>query len=375
MKPLNRRFFIGASCVSAGAAASIAGLTALAVPVSPSAQSKATAPGKKALMKVGTQEPSSEENFQRFARYGVRNVLGWPIIKDENRLYPTVEELKALRALGEKYGISIDMTTTYIGRAQGSQISAIMLGKSPERDREIEAFQTVIKNCAAAGIPAITYYLSILPIWRSGTTKGRGDLTYSTWNPAEHKPDALPTAAGNVDADTYWERVTYFLDRVVPVANEYKVRIAQHPHDPPLPPSYQGVAEVLSTVEGLKRFVSIQDSPYHGLNFCQGTVSEMLSDPGKEIFEVIHYFGERKKIFNVHFRNIMGHRNDFVAEIPPDTGAVDLFKAMLAYKEVGYDGMMCPDHISKGPAGQEGQQFVFDYGYIRALIQAAGEVA
>ena len=60
-------------------------------------------------------------------------------------------------------------------------------------------------------------------------------------------------------------------------SNEYKIRMACHPQDPGVPPQgYQGVNRVLGTVDGLKRFVSIKESPYHGLNFCQGTVSEML---------------------------------------------------------------------------------------------------
>jgi mannonate dehydratase len=375
MKYLSRRNFMGASCASVGAAASLTGLTSLAATADSRVASQNPAPKRQALMKLGTQEPSSEENFQRFARYGVRNVLGWYVKRDKSRLYPTVEELTELRDLGAKYGISIDMTNSNIGRSTRSHISAIMLGKSPERDYEIEAFQTTIKNCATAGIPAIKYYLSILPIIRTGTVKGRGDLRYRTWNIADANADGPLTAAGVVDADTYWERVTYFLDRVVPVANQYKIRIAQHPHDPPLPAHYRGIDEVLRNVAGLKRFVSIQESPYHGLNFCQGTIEEGLEDPSTQIFEVIRYFGERKKIFNVHFRNTLGHRGDFTAEIPPDVGQVDMFKAMLTYRDVGYDGMMCPDHISIGSRRDEGQQFVFDYGYIRALIQAAGDVA
>ena len=123
--------------------------------------------------------------------------------------------------------------------------------------------------------------------------------------------------------------------------------MALHPDDPGMPPQgYQGVDRVLGTVDGLKRFITIQESPYHGLNFCQGTVSEMLADPGKEIFDVIRYFGTRDKIFNVHFRNIRGHRDDFV-ETFPDEGDIDFVKAIQVYKEVGYKYMIMPDHVPR----------------------------
>ncbi len=74
-----------------------------------------------------------------------------------------------------------------------------------------------------------------------------------------------------------WERITYFLERVVPVAEEYRIRLVCHPHDPGVPArGFRGVARVLGTVEGLKRFVATQESPYHGLNLCLGTTAEML---------------------------------------------------------------------------------------------------
>ena len=86
-----------------------------------------------------------------------------------------------------------------------------------------------------------------------------------------------------------WERITYFLKRVVPVAEECKVRLCCHPHDPGMPrgKGFRGVERVLGSVEGLKRFVGITPSPYHGLNFCQGTVAEMLEKPGEQIYDVI----------------------------------------------------------------------------------------
>jgi mannonate dehydratase len=179
-----------------------------------------------------------------------------------------------------------------------------------------------------------------------------------------------PTRAGRVNADQFWERISYFLERVVPVAAEHKLRLCCHPHDPPTPPGFQGVDAVLGTVDGLKRFVAIADSPYHGLNFCQGTVSEMLADPGREIFEVIRWFGKRKKIFNLHFRNISGRRDDFVEKFPDD-GDIDMLAALKVYREVGYEYMVMPDHAPKHPDDPGSQQaFAYCYGYIRGLLQA-----
>jgi mannonate dehydratase len=282
-----------------------------------------------------------------------------------------------MRGLAAKIGISVDcvappfLESSHVDRAKHA---AIVLAESPERDRDIEAFQTMVRNCAQAGIPTLKYNLSLLGVLRTGRTPGRGDAMYSTWRLADAHPGKPLTRAGPVNADMYWERIDYFLDRVVPVANEYRVRLACHPHDPGVPPEgYQGIDAVLGTVEGLKKFVSLHESPYHGLNFCQGTVSEMLSDPGREIYDVIRYFGSRRKIFNVHFRNIRGHRDEFL-EVFPDEGDVNLVRAIRIYREVGYPYMLMPDHVPFSSNDPEGlQSFAFCYGYIRALIQAVSE--
>jgi mannonate dehydratase len=140
----------------------------------------------------------------------------------------------------------------------------------------------------------------------------------------------------------------------------------------PAAQGFRGVHRVLGSVDGLKRFVDMEPSPYHGLNFCQGTVSEMLRNPATEIFDVIRYFGSRKKIFNVHFRNIHGGFLNF-RETFPDCGDVNMLAALKVYREVGYDGMLMPDHVPiiQGDTGGL-QAFAFAYGYIRGLMQAVG---
>lgn len=335
---------------------------------------------KRALMKLGCQSgPTSDKRLQFFARHGVKNICGYPEFRDGKAGIPTVDELLKLKERASKWDTSIDLiapsflASSHIDRTERP---AIMLGESPERDRDIERFQNLIRNCAKAQIPAIKYNMSILGVLRTGRTPGRGDAHYSTWRLRDATPRKPLTRAGRITADIYWERITYFLERVVPVANEYKIRLACHPHDPGVPATgYQGVDAVLGTVDGLKKFISIRESPYHGLNFCQGTISEMLQNPGKEIFDVIQYFGSRKKIFNVHFRNIRGRRDDFM-EVYPDEGDVDMLKAMLAYREVEYPYMMMPDHVPHHEDDPDGlQAFAFAYGYIRALIQAAEQLS
>ncbi len=362
---MNRRQFFTASTAAAAAGS---GLN----------PARAATAGR-ALMKLGCQSaPTNDTHLKYLARYGVRNICGYPEIAG-GRIYATVEELTRMRELAEKNGISVDclgppfLTSSHIDREKHP---AIMLAQSPERDRDIEAMQTLIRNCATAGIPAIKYNMSILGVLRTGRTPGRGDASYSTWRLKDGHPDPPLTRAGRVTADMAWERITYFLEHVIPVAEEYKIRMACHPHDPGVPPEgYQGVTRVLGTVDGLKKFVGIKASPYHGLNFCQGTVSEMLNDPGTEIYDVIRYFGSRGKIFNVHFRNIRGRRDDFV-EVFPDEGDVDFVKAIQVYKDVGYPYLLMPDHVPQAANDPNGlQSFAFCYGYIQALIQAVDRMA
>ena len=399
---MNRREFV---------ASSSAATLALAAKAARSAP--AAAPARVAKLKLGCQSaPTNDAHLGYLTRYGVKHICGYPDIADD-RIYATVDELNRMRDLADKHHVTIMcvgpriLESSYIDKEKHP---AIMLAQSPERDRDIEALQTYIRNCAQAGLPSIKYNMSILGVLRSGTQPGRGDEMDAVWNlstaqaklkAAQPTTDvivgghddttgkAMPinqegtrkaapglTIAGHVDADAFWERITYFLDRIIPVANEYKIRMACHPQDPGVPPEgYMGIDRVLGTVDGLKHFITIKESPYHGLNFCQGTVSEMLADPGKEIYDVIRYFGMRDKIFNVHFRNIRGHRNEFV-EVFPDEGDVDMVKAIQTYKEVGYQYMLMPDHVptaASDPAGL--QSFAFCYGYIRGLIQSVNHTA
>ncbi len=324
-------------------------------------------------MKVGTQHGASEEILRFLAAMGVNNICG-PLPSSALDERWSVEGLTKLKDRVESHGIRLDMlplplSSNYITRAENPNI---LLGKSPERDREIEGICQMIRNASRAGIFTLKYNMSILGVVRTGSTEGRGGAGYSAFDYDKAQQAPALTEAGRVDDEDYWERITYFLTRVIPVAAECKVRMACHPHDPGMPPDkgYRGVHTVLGNVEGLKRFIQIMPSPFHGLNFCQGTVSEMLRNPGKEIYEVIRHFGALGKIFNVHFRNIRGGFLNF-QETFIDDGDVDMLQALRVYKEIGYDGMVMPDHVPRIPGDSGGQQaFAYTFGYIKALIAA-----
>ncbi len=344
--------------------------TATAATLPLQAASAARATGR---MKVGHQHVDSEEALKVFSALGVNHICSAEPSRTLDEKW-SVEGLTRLRERVESHGITLEavplpLSSSYIAKAEHP---AIMLGKSPERDRDIDDICQMIRNAARAGIPMLKYNMTILGVVRTESTPGRGASQYSTFVYAKAAQDTSLTPAGPVSADEMWERITYFLNRVLPVAAENKVKMACHPHDPgmPEPQGFRGVHRVLGSVDGLKRFVSIHESPWHGLNFCQGTVSEMLRDPATEIFDVIRYFAGRGKIFNVHFRNIAGRFGDF-RETFPDNGDIDFVKAIRTYKDAGYTGMLMPDHVPKieGDANSA-QAFAYCFGYIQAMIQS-----
>ncbi len=360
---MNRRSFVAS--MGAGLAASAAATAAAS-----GAKKSAGSPG----MRLGCQSGSSEKHLRFFKRHGVNHICGHPPGPADGRMW-TRDELGAFKDVVEKHGLTLEMieppflASTHVDRTERP---AIVLGQSPERDRDIADIQSLIRNCALVGIPAIKYNLSLLGVLRTTPATGRGGIRESAWRLSEAGERAKEmTRAGRVTAEMFWERIDYFLERVIPVADEYRIRLACHPHDPAVPPGFQGVDRVLGSVAGLKKFVSMRESPHHGLNFCQGTVSEMLDNPALEILDVIRYFGGRNKIFNVHFRNIRGRRDDFV-ETFPDDGDVNMARALAAYREVGYSHMLMPDHVPQHPDDPDRfQAFAFCYGYIRALLQLA----
>lgn len=266
-------------------------------------------------------------------------------------------------------GVSLEMIHIGIPRS-------ITLAQDPQRDKDIEGVCKTIENAAEAGLRGLNYNFCILNHQRTEHTNGRGGSKYSTFDFSKYDNETL-SDAGKVNREEAFGRIGYFLERVIPVAEENKIQMACHPNDPPAP-VLRGVERWNYPIfDGLKRYAEIVDSPYNGFNFCCGVVSEGLDDPGTELYEIVEYFGKRKKLFNIHFRNIRGGLHNF-QEVWPDEGDVDMYKVAQTLRDVEYPYMLMPDHAPShaddtAPAGVSGrvrQAWAFQFGYIIALIQA-----
>ncbi len=332
---------------------------------------------KPVLMRVACQHGgTTTSNLEYLARHGVFSMdagspamipgVGWDL-----------DDSLAMREACEKYGIKLEayhlpLSSAGIHRVQTPNI---MLGKRPERDREIEMIQQMIQVAAKTDVRLLMYNTTILPVLRTTRTidPTRGNASYSTWNYEEalrnNEPDFLDVKVG---VDEIFERITYFLDRVLPVAEEYNVRLANHIADPPAPVGYRGITRWNSpdVFEGIKRFGTLYDSPMHGFNFCIGSTAEGLKDPATEIFPIIKWIGERKQIFNVHLRNIKGGWNHFM-EVYPDKGDMDFVAVLRMLRDLEYDGMVMPDH-TPGHADPHNhlQGHAFSFGHIIGILQA-----
>ena len=311
--------------------------------------------------------------LRQLAQLGVKHVC----IDPEGNPYEWTREVLARHVDRiDRAGLVLDMVQLPLpssGIERAHQAPGIVLGRPGERDREIDGICRIIENLSAVGIGAAKYNFNVLGIPRTESERGRGGAVLSTYRADKATDGDTLTEAGRVSAEEFWERIEYFLTCVVPVATAGRVRLACHPHDPLTPPGYRGFEKrVLGNAEGLKRFVQIAESPYHGLNFCQGTVAESMENPRAEIGEVIRWFGSRKKIFNVHFRNIKGGRYSFT-EVFPDEGDMNMAEALKIYHGVGYDGMIMPDHVPHIDAASSFETaFAFCFGYIIGLFQANG---
>lgn len=313
----------------------------------------------------------TDENLRFAKQLGVNHIIAY--VDDATSTSWEFLELLRLKRHVERYGLEV----VAIGSPPARSMQQVLLA-SPERNRAIGDICTCIQNMGRVGIPILGYnfsYTGTWGRWREGLSGGgRGDAGLMSFD-YDLVKDAPLTEAGLISAEEMRERLTYFLERVLPVAEEAAVKLACHPDDPPAP-VLRGIARIHSSVSGLKRLIETVPSPSNGILFCLGTVAEM----GEDVYDAIRYFCERDKVFVVHFRNIRRYPGPSLRfdEVFIDEGDVDMLRALRTFREAGYAGPIDPDHapvmVGDSQWGRERGR-AFAIGYMRAMMQVLESLA
>jgi mannonate dehydratase len=235
----------------------------------------------------------------------------------------------------------------------------IKLGEAG-RDDDIELYKRMLQNMGKVGIGFLCYNFMQL-----GWQRNRVGIV--------DRGGALTTGYRHDDAEPIAER------EVIPAAEDAGVRMGMHPDDPPAP-MLRGIGRIFINADASDRALSLSDSPMHGLTFCQATYKTM----GEDVEALVRRFGARGKIFYVHIRDVKGLWPDFV-ETFPESGDTDMAAMFRAYRDIGFDGYLRPDHaptmdgsqaegaFSGGTSsGYEAEGMVYTVGYIKGLMQATG---
>lgn len=253
------------------------------------------------------------------------------------------------------------------------------------KDQYIENYIESIRNISKAGIKTICYnFMPVFDWTRSSIDKELADgsktLIYDHKEILKMDPNnesiSLPGWATDYDdselkallskykaltEENLWENLSYFLKKIIPVAEEVGVKMAIHPDDPPW--SIFGLPRIVTNKENLERLVNIVDSPSNGLTICTGSLGV---DNKNDMIDILKYFGDKGKINFVHFRNVKRFEDKNFDETAHASkyGSLDMYGIIKTCVDFGYDGPIRPDHgrMIFGETGKAG------YGlYDRAL--------
>jgi len=274
----------------------------------------------------------------------------WPLVEGEHTpkmvlSCPVNADVKMMRRLKQ---IGVDHVSTVWGpgpwkevelrgymdsfKRQGLRLINLMYIVKPNivlgrkgRDEEIALIKDSLRAAGACGLPTVEYnfYVDRLVegyFEREG--RGGSGLTAFDYSKVKHLPPK--PEIGIHRAEAIWKNLQYFLEAVIPVAEKSGVRLALHPNDPVSQQSH-GSDQIMANLEGLKRLITLVDSPSNGITFDCGVMQQMGEDP----VEVCRYFASRNRINHVHYRNVISEiKYDKYTEVFLDEGQVNMFGVM-----------------------------------------------
>ena len=313
----------------------------------------------------GQFNTASSEYLRFAAQYGVKDILlNNPILQEEKPGVWSKKELVKLKLSIESYNLQLSA----IENVPTHFYDHIMLN-GPKKNMQIENMIQNIENMADVGIPIFGYNWMPSHVWRTNPRYIRGGAIATAFDYESAKNYPL-THDREYSEDEMWESLEEWIKIITPIAEKKNIRLGIHPCDPPVE-KLGGIPQLLRSFDSYKRLIEIVDSPSNGIEFCQGTFSEMEDAKDGGIYEMIDYFSSREKILYVHFRNVSGTVPKFNEEFI-NSGYVDMHKAMNIYLKNGFDSFFIDDHVPQtnhdtewGHAGR-----AFANGYIQALIES-----
>ncbi|MGI6383505.1 MAG: mannonate dehydratase [Tissierellaceae bacterium] len=288
------------------------------------------------------------------------------------------EDIQELKDMVEKAGLKFDVIESVPVHED------IKLG-NPNRDRYIENYKQNIINLGKAGVKVICYnFMPVFDWTRSQLDKEledgstalvyykdqvdrmdplAGELSLPGWDSSYSKEDLKDLFEGyeRIGEEGLWENLEYFLKEIIPVAEEYDVKMAIHPDDPPWP--IFGLPRIITTEENIDRFLKLVDSKYNGLTFCTGSLG---SGSFNDVPKMIDKYASQGRIHFMHVRNVKLLEDGGFEESAHHSsyGSLDIVAIMKALHKNKFDGYLRPDHgrMIWGETGRPG------YGlYDRAL--------
>ena len=300
---------------------------------------------------------------------------GWGVSDNRNRLW-TLDELRDLRAAINAEGLELAAIENF----DPSHWYDILLD-GPRKREQLENIQELIRRLGKAGIPCMGYNFSVAGVWghvvgpfARGGAESVGFLGPDgpaetlipkgmVWNMV-YDPEAKAGTVGTVTQEQLWQRLTDFLQAVVPVAEEAGVRLALHPDDPPMP-TLRGTARLVYQPDYYQRVLDLKPSSSNGLEFCLGSIAEMADG---DVYEAVDRYSRQGKIGYVHFRNVRGKVPRY-QEVFVDEGDIDMIRVLRILKGNGYDGVVIPDHTPQMTCAAPWHAgMAFALGYMRAAM-------
>lgn len=289
-----------------------------------------------------------------------------------------MEEIISLKEKVEAHGLKLEVIESVPVHED------IKMGL-PSRDRYIANYCETLRNLSKAGIKVVCYNFMPVFDWTRSDLSFElkdasnaliynhetilkmnpltGELSLPGWDSSYTKEGMreLLEQYKSVTEEDLWNNLKYFLEQVIAVAEEVRIKMAIHPDDPPW--SIFGLPRIITNKENLERFINLVDSPSNGITLCSGSLG---ANPDNDIPEMIRYFGKKGKIHFGHCRNvkITGDKSFEEASHRSDDGSLDMVEIMKAYHDIGFQGAIRPDHgrMIWGETGKPG------YGlYDRAL--------